>query len=241
MTLVRGGTMPSRQKTIQLAVLTIDNYAANIGALAVTEGLSPQNTVLLITQAFMTEQNNTRSNWNRISNSLGSVNATDQTERSQQHDGRRKKDTIKLKQISLATYNVQTLQQVGKFDQLTRKAEALPTDIIAIQEHRMITNLDIDTMESDDGEFSFIFATATERKVGGVGLLIRRKHMSSYLTSEKISNRTIKAYFAGNSMVTVIAAYAPTETADCDSKDEFYKDLLKAIESEPLHRVVIVL
>ena len=194
----------------------------------------------MITQALTTKQNNTRSSRNRASNS-GSVNAADQTERRQQHDERRRKDNIKLKQLSLATYNVRTLQQTGKFDQLTRQAVTLPTDIIAVQEHRMITSLDIDTIKSDDGEFTFIFATATKQKVGGVGILIRKRHSSSYLTSEKVSDRIIKAYFAGNPMVTIIAAYAPTETATVDDKEDFYSDLLKAIESEPPHNVIIVL
>ena len=49
-------------------------------------------------------------------------------------------------------------------------------------------------MKSDNGEFLFIYATATKLKVRGVGLLIRKNHASSYLTSEKISDRIIKAY-----------------------------------------------
>lgn len=38
------------------------------------------------------------------------MNAVDQIKRSQQYDEQRKKNKIKLKQLSLATYNVQTLQ-----------------------------------------------------------------------------------------------------------------------------------
>ena len=42
-------------------------------------------------------------------------------------------------------------------------------------------------------------------------------------------------------MVTIIAAYAPTELATTESKEEFYSDLLKSIESEPPHNIIIVL
>ena len=130
------------------------------------------------------------------------MNATDQTERSWQPDERRRKDNIKLIQLSLATYNVQTLQQLSKLQQLTRKAAALPSHIIAAQEHKMVKKHD--TMKSDNGEFLL-------QKVGGVGFLIRNKQVCSYPTSEKISDRIIKAYFYGNTLVTIIAAHAPTE------------------------------
>ena len=84
-------------------------------------------------------------------------------------------------------------------------------------------------------------STATQQKVGSVGLLIMNKHTFSYLTSEKISDRIIKAYFPGNPLVTIIAAYALTETATRNDKEEFYNDLLKAIESEPPHNILILL
>ena len=64
-------------------------------------------------------------------------------------------------------------------------------------------------------------STATQQKVGSVGLLIMNKHTFSYLTSEKISDRIIKAYFPGNPLVTIIAAYALTETAARNDKEEF--------------------
>ena len=169
------------------------------------------------------------------------MNATNQTERSRQPDEKRRKGNIKLKQLSLATYNVRTLQQKGKLDQLRQKAAALPTEITAVQEHRKVTNQDIDTMKKDNGEFLFIYTTASKQKVGGFGLLIRNKNSSSCLTSGKISDRIFMVYFADNPLVTITAAYAPTETAAPNDKEEFYNDLLKAIESEPPHNIMIVL
>ena len=82
--------------------------------------------------AISTKQSKTQSTRNHASNP-GSVNATNQTQRSRQPDEQRRKDNIRLKQLSLAAYYVQTLQHLGKIDQVTRKAVALPTDIIAYQ------------------------------------------------------------------------------------------------------------
>lgn len=102
---------------VRWPVQTIDHNVANIRALVV---------------AISTKQSKTQSTRNHAS-SPGSVNATNQTQRSQQPDEQRRKDNIRLKQLPLATYYIQTLQHLGKIDQLTRKAVALPTDIIACQ------------------------------------------------------------------------------------------------------------
>ena len=99
----------------------------------------------------------------------------------------------------------------------------------------------LDTIKSDDSEFIFIFATATKQKAAGVSIFIRRKHSSSYLTSKNICDRIIKVYFTGNPIVTIIAAWVPTEVVTADSKKEFYNHLLKIIESEPLNNIITVL
>ena len=96
-------------------------------------------------------------------------------------------------------------------------------------------------MKSDNDKFLFIYATATKQKVGGVGLIISNKHLPSYRTLVKISDRIINVYFAGNPLVTIIEAYLPTETAAPNNKEEFYNNLLKAIESALPHNIMIVL
>lgn len=42
-------------------------------------------------------------------------------------------------------------------------------------------------------------------------------------------------------MVTIIAAYTPTEVTTAGMKKEFYNNLLRAIENEPPHNVITVL
>ena len=69
----------------------------------------------MITQALTAELYNIWSSRNCACNS-GSIYAVDQTKKSQQYGKWRRKDNIKLKQLFLATYNVQKLQQTGKLD-----------------------------------------------------------------------------------------------------------------------------
>ena len=85
----------------------------------------------------------------------------------------------------------------------------------------MITSLEIDTIKSDDGEFTYIFATATKR------------HSLSYLTSEKISYRIIKGNY--NSSLRANWSY------NCWYERRILQQSFEAIESEPPHNVIIVL
>ena len=149
------------------------------------------------------------------------MNAADQTKRRQQHDEQRREDSIRLEQLFLATYIFQSQQHTGKLDQLTRTAATLPIDIVAVQEHRMIRSLEIDTMKRNDSEFKLISATGTEQKLGGIRIFIRKIHSWSNFTSKKISDRTIKTYFAGNPMVTIVATYATTKVTTADMKENF--------------------
>lgn len=137
-------TPGQRSQLQQSTILTMKQIS---GLCRYHEGLSPIiYCIHMITQASATEQNNTQSFQNCTPNS-GSMNAVDQIKRSQQYDEQRKKNKIKLKQLSLATYNVQTLQQTGKFHQPTWKAATWLTDIITVQEYRMIICLEIDTIK----------------------------------------------------------------------------------------------
>ena len=55
----------------------------------------------------------------------------------------------------------------------------------------MITRLEIDTIKSDNGEFTFFFAKATKQKVGCFTVLMKKRHLSSFLKSEKV-NESLK-------------------------------------------------
>ena len=123
---------PGQCSQLQLTINIINN-TENIDALAVAQRLIyPSYYIQMITQALITEQNNTQSSWNCALNS-GSMNPVDQTQRSQQYDEQRRKTNIKLKKLSLTTCKVQNLQQKGKFNQLILKAANLPIDITDVQ------------------------------------------------------------------------------------------------------------
>ncbi|CAF1094139.1 unnamed protein product, partial [Didymodactylos carnosus] len=92
-------------------------------------------------------------------------------------------------------------------------------DIVAIQEHRQRSkDTEIEYRYSDDGEWLLGLASATEEGNGGVGLLMKTKYKELLMNIERVSDRIIVAYFAGNPALTILSAYAPIDTANGDEK-----------------------
>ena len=165
------------------------------------------------------------------------------TRAEEETDGNRTLPRTKLPRgMTLSTYNVRTLYQAGKFDQLIRQASGLDDiDIIGIQEHRWITAENISKQWSDNKEFLFYYSTASPERWGGVGILVRRKYAAAIRSVEKVSNRILKISFEGNPMLTIFVAHAPHEDSPQESKDEFYEDLTDAVKNVPPHPIVAVL
>jgi exonuclease III len=67
------------------------------------------------------------------------------------------------------------------------------------------------------------------------------KRLYEHLTSiKKISERIMKAEFAGNPATTLIIVYAPTNDKSQNIKDEFYNDLLKCKNEVPHHNLLLI-
>ena len=56
----------------------------------------------------------------------------------------------------MATCNFQTLQQIENIDQLTRQTSSPPSGIVAALESHLITELQVDYLNSNDREYLFI-------------------------------------------------------------------------------------
>ena len=91
---------------------------------------------------------------------------------------------VLLPGVHFPTFDVRTLYQTGKLDQLLRGAQNLPLNIITIQEHRWITKETVSLYWCDYGEFMFIYSFASQPRVVDVGLLIRNKFANSYRDAE---------------------------------------------------------
>ena len=146
-------------------------------------------------------------------------------------------------QMQFSMFNVWTLYQTGKLDQLLLGAQTLPLDIIGIQEHQLlqrITKKKVSQYWSDECEFMLICSSASQPQVGGVGLLIRKKLANSFRAAENVSEQILKVYFKGNPLVVVYVIYAPTDVANGSDKAAFFNDLHESLSKEQPRPVVIM-
>lgn len=142
--------------------------------------------------------------------------------------------------IKVGTYNVTTLATVGKLDKLCSTAKKYDIDFIAIQEHRFPTELAINTINCNNQPYSFIYASASENKIGGVGILIRKKYMKAIKNVNKVSERILEVTIDANPALTIITIYAPTNTTPKEIREDFFDKLQTHRESIPKNNLLLI-
>jgi exonuclease III len=145
-----------------------------------------------------------------------------------------------FKPLNVSTYNVRTLFQQGKAQQLFLGCEDAGVDIVGIQEHRLFTSQPTDELWSEDRKWVMIFSSAQRNRQGGVGILMSKFRHNCLQTVTSINKRIIAATFHGNPKLTVTSIYAPTESASPVDKDDFYSNLEKHLEQVKPHNIHLV-
>lgn len=132
--------------------------------------------------------------------------------------------------IQIATYNVRTLAEKGRFEEVCMMANDNKLDIILIQEHRYTTEKDIDYFNSSKYDYFFVYGSAIQsnrNKIGGVGIIIKKSLKENIKKYVKVSDRIIAVHFNTNPEFVIINVYAPTESSKTQLKQKFYEDLEK--------------
>ena len=143
-------------------------------------------------------------------------------------------------QLKVVIYYVRTLFQIGKFHQLCTGCKSAGIDFASVQEHRWTTENEIDFQWHADREYMLAYSSASQKRVGGVGLLIHKRHSRTLKAISRISSRILLAKFNSNPELNIVCTYAPTESSDEEDKDQFYLDLENCVHSLPSHNILIV-
>ena len=145
-----------------------------------------------------------------------------------------------FKTLVISTYNVRTLFQTGKLHQLFTGCADAGIDMIGIQEHRLFTTNPTEELWSEDRNWVFIYGSATNLRVGGVGFVISKPIYRCLRKVEVISERILHATFHGNPRLSITVVYAPTESGPSTAKDDFYASLAEHLEQLKRHVVNLV-
>ena len=150
---------------------------------------------------------------------------------------------LKCKQtIQIATFNVRTLNRIGKLPELTASAVEHKIDIICIQ-YTYTHTKDIKYHETGNG---WTLATASAWKnfvnatVGGVGILIGLRALKTLNSMKRKQRRMLTATFNGNPRATIISCNSRTNVSEETELVAFYDELSSLVCSISKHNQLVI-
>ena len=91
-------------------------------------------------------------------------------------------------------------------------------------------------------KYILVYSGADKQGEQGVGFMIKKSLKNSILEFEPTNARTCKVRMKGKFYnTTVINAYAPTESATEEQKEQFYEDLNRCCDQIPKHDAPLML
>ena len=141
--------------------------------------------------------------------------------------------------IRVGSWNVRTLYQAGKLQQVLREMTNYKVDILCVSEARWT---DSGRRILASGHTIFYSGRTDNLHRGGVAVIVTRKVEKTLLEWKPVNDRLMKVRFNSKfAKLTIIACYAPTEEAEEEEKDEFYEQLEEEIRTTPRHDVLMVI
>ena len=129
------------------------------------------------------------------------------------------------KSMKIATWNVRTLYQEGKIENVIKEMDRMNLNIVGLAETRWKGAA---VVKIDNKVFIFSGGSTHER---GVGILFDESIEKSLKSWCPVSDRVVVAKFAGKPLdMGIVQVYAPTSTAEEEEVEQFYEDLDKAMK-----------
>lgn len=134
------------------------------------------------------------------------------------------------KRFMIGTWNVRTLSETSRIEQVRRVMAAHSLDVLGLSEVRWLSN---GSTFLPSG-YRFIYAGHEAHRKNGVGILLSPKASCALLEYNAISDRIITARINSKfRKISIVQCYAPTEPDDDSVKDTFYDQLDSAISKIP--------
>jgi exonuclease III len=136
-------------------------------------------------------------------------------------------ERTKNTEITLATWNVQTMLKPGKMKEIMEELGKVRVDVVTVQEIRWQRQGRIDKKDF------FLFYSGPKERTGryGTGFIGSAKIRISLLALEPLNDRLCKLRLRGKFRnLTLLSVYAATEDSSDALKDEFYDQLSRECE-----------
>lgn len=140
--------------------------------------------------------------------------------------------------VRIGCWNVRTMYQIGKTAQVCREMENYKLDLVGISESRWTG---MGKLQTQTGQV-IIYSGKEDRHEYGVALVMSKEAAKSLISWKPCGERLLTARFNSRHVkMTIIQAYAPTNTDSDASKDQFYEQLQAAYEETPKHDILVTM
>ncbi|KAG1696943.1 Craniofacial development protein 2 [Nymphon striatum] len=138
--------------------------------------------------------------------------------------------------LRMATWNVRTLHQRGKIDNVLAEMERMEIGILGMSETRWTEAGDI-----KKNKYRIIYSGG-EKHQRGVGIILNKQVSKSLLGFWAISDRILLVKVRGNPFnISIIQVYAPTSASTDEEIELFYNQLDKAKEQCKPNEVQVIM
>jgi hypothetical protein len=143
----------------------------------------------------------------------------------------------------IGTYNTRTLSAKWRRHELISYCVRKGVEILAIQEHRIVFKSDDPIRKEHYGNgWVFIYTTADEKGVGGVGFLISARVYKFITSIKSISSRILQVNVKDHAKVAsaFFSVYSPTSCAELEVVENFYDVLSEAVRLIPIATILFI-
>ena len=139
--------------------------------------------------------------------------------------------------IIMGTWNVRTLREAGKLDELTHEMNRYRWNILGLCEVRWKSIGETSTQEGH----KLYFSGRDDKQKQGVAFLIHKNTVNCVMGCRPISSRLITIRLRATPFnITIIQAYAPTSDYDDDDVEDFYEQLQEVLDQTPKKDILVV-
>ena len=145
--------------------------------------------------------------------------------------------SLKRMSIRLATWNVRTLYQSGKVQNVIQEMHRVNINILGVSEMRWTQS-----GKTKIGDTTLVYSGPKKDHVRGVGLLLDSQTANSLMGYWAISDRVILVKLRGKPFnIAIVQVYAPTSSSTEEELDDFYDDLYRAFIQCKSQEVILVM
>ncbi|XP_051914908.1 craniofacial development protein 2-like [Hippocampus zosterae] len=129
----------------------------------------------------------------------------------------------------VGTWNVRTMFQSGRMDQVLKNMRDYRLDILGVSEMRWTGQGRLMVNGA-----TFLYSGKQDHHSHGVGIILSSSAAKALIGWKPVNERIITArLYTRYAKVTIVQVYAPTEAASADDKNTFYNQLQTVLEEIP--------